>query len=202
MKLYDLKAGLNPRRVRIFLAEKGIEVPTVQVDMMQHENEKADYLSKNPMGKMPILELDDGAILAESMAICRYFEAQQPEPPLFGSSPREQAFVEMWNRRMELEIALPMTQVFQHTNDFWKGRIEQLPAWGELNRQKVEERMRWLDGELADRAYIAGDNYTVADITAQCAFVMGKGIGVRIPEELANLTRWFETVASRPTARA
>ncbi|MEQ9642989.1 MAG: glutathione S-transferase family protein [Alphaproteobacteria bacterium] len=202
MKLYDLKAGLNPRRVRIFLAEKGIEVPSVQVDMMKHENDAPDYLAKNPMGKMPILELDDGEILAESVAICRYFEAQQPEPPLFGNSPREQAFVEMWNRRMELEIMLPMVNVFQHTSDFWKGRIEQVPAWGDLNRGKLAERMKWLDGELAERPYIAGDNYTIADITAQCAFVMGKGIGMRIPEELVNLTRWFEQVSGRPTARA
>ena len=103
---------------------------------------------------------------------------------------------------MELEIMLPMVNVFQHTSDFWKGRIEQVPAWGDLNRQRLAERMRWLDGELAGHDYIAGDNYTIADITAQCAFVMGKGIGERIPEELANLTRWFELVSGRPTARA
>jgi glutathione S-transferase len=202
VKLYDLKAGLNPRRVRIFLAEKGIEVPAVQVDMLTGENQRPAFLAKNPLGKLPVLELDDGACLTESMAICRYFEALQPEPPLFGRDAREQAFVEMWNRRMELEIAIPMTQVFQHGNDFWKGRIEQLPAWGELNRRKLEERMVWLDGELAGRDYIAGDSYTVADITAQAAFVMGKGIGLRIPAELPNLTAWFERVSARPTARA
>jgi glutathione S-transferase len=201
VQLYDLKAGLNTRRVRIFLAEKGIEVPTVQVDMMRHENDQPDYLAKNPMGKMPLLELDDGC-LAESMAICRYFEAQQPAPPLFGADAREQAFVEMWNRRMELEIMLPLVMVFQHTNEFWKGRIEQVPAWGELNRRKLADRMAWLDGELAGRQFIAGDRYTVADITAQCGFVLGKGIGMPMPAEHTNLSRWYAAVTSRPTARA
>jgi glutathione S-transferase len=202
VKLYDLKAGLNTRRVRIFLAEKGIEVMAVQVDMMSHENDQPDYLAKNPMGKMPLLELDDGAYLAESMAICRYFEARQPAPPLFGRDAREQAFVEMWNRRMELEIMLPLVMVFQHTSDFWKGRLEQVPAWGEINRKKLADRMAWLDGELAGREFIAGDTYTVADITAQCSFVMGKGIGTPVPAELANLTRWYGAVTGRPTARA
>ena len=202
MKLYDLKAGLNPRRVRIFLAEKGIEVPMVQVDMMKRENDAPDYVAKNPMGKMPLLELDDGAFLAESMAICRYFEALHPAPPLFGEGAREQAFVEMWNRRMELEIMLPLVMVFQHTSEFWKDRIEQAPAWGEINRRKLADRMKWLDGELADREFIAGDRYTVADITAQCSLVMGKGIGTPVPEELTNLSRWYGAVTSRPTARA
>lgn len=202
MKLYDLKAGMNPRRVRIFLAEKGIEVPMVDVDMMKGENATPEFLALNPLGKLPVLELDDGTILTESMAICRYFEELHPEPPLFGRDPLERAKVEMWNRRMELEIAYPMTQVFQHGYEFWKGRITQVPAFGEVCREKLRDRMNWLDGELADRNYIAGDSYTVADITAQCGLLMGKAVDMRIPETLANLSRWYESVVSRPTARA
>lgn len=202
MKLYDLKAGMNPRRVRIFLAEKGIEVPMVDVDMMKGENATPEFLALNPLGKLPVLELDDGTILTESMAICRYFEELHPEPPLFGRDALERAKVEMWNRRMELEIAYPMTQVFQHGYEFWKGRITQVPAFGEVCREKLRDRMNWLDGELADRNYFAGDSYTVADITAQCGLLMGKAVDMRIPETLANLSRWYESVVSRPTARA
>ena len=202
MKLYDLKAGMNPRRVRIFLAEKGIEVPMVDVDMMKGENATPEFLALNPLGKLPVLELDDGTILTESMAICRYFEELHPEPPLFGRDALDRAKVEMWNRRMELEIAYPMTQVFQHGYEFWKGRITQVPAFGEVCREKLRDRMNWLDGELADRNYIAGDSYTVADITAQCGLLMGKAVDMRIPETLANLSRWYESVVSRPTARA
>lgn len=202
MKLYDLKAGMNPRRVRIFLAEKGVEVPMVDVDMMKGENATPEFLALNPLGKLPVLELDDGTILTESMAICRYFEELHPEPPLFGRDPLERARVEMWNRRMELEIAYPMTQVFQHGYPFWEGRITQVPAFGELCREKLRDRMAWLNDELADRDYIVGDSYTVADITAQCGLLMGKAVDMRIPDTLANLSRWFDGVVSRPTARA
>ena len=202
MKLYDLKAGMNPRRGRIFLAEKGIEGPRVDVDMMKGENATPAFLALNPLGKLPVLELDDGTVLTESMAICRYFEELHPEPPLFGRDPLDRAKVEMWNRRMELEIAYPMTQVFQHGYEFWKGRITQVPAFGEVCREKLRDRMNWLDAELADRNYIAGDSYTVADITAQCGLLMGKAVDMRIPETLENLSRWYASVVSRPTARA
>lgn len=122
MKLYDLKAGTNPRRVRIFLAEKGITLPRVEVDMMKGENKSPGYLAKNPMGTMPLLELDDGTLIAESVAICRYFGELHPQPPLFGSTAVERALVEMWNRRMELEILAPITANFIHLSPFWEGR--------------------------------------------------------------------------------
>lgn len=202
MQLYDLKAGLNPRRVRIFLAEKGISVPTIEVDMIGGENKGEIYLAKNPMGTMPVLEFDDGSYLAESMAICRYFEELHPEPPLFGTNARERANVEMWNRRMELEIQLPIQDVFVHLNPFWAGRREQVSAYGHVRQAQLLERMAWLNRELADRTYIAGETYSVADITAQCAFVMGRATGSKIPEDMTNLTRWYQLVTSRPTARA
>lgn len=202
MKLYDLKAGMNPRRVRIFLAEKGLTIPRVEVDMAGGENQRAPYLAINPMGKMPVLELDDGTHLAESMAICRYIEELHPEPNLFGALPLERAQIEMWNRRMEIEIMRPIQDVFQNLSSFWLGRRVQIADYGELAQKTAAERMSWLDGELAKRPFIAGDRYTVADITAQCALLLGKNTGTPIPADLTNLNRWFGEVSSRPTARA
>jgi glutathione S-transferase len=202
MKLYNLAGGSNPRRVRIYLAEKGIEVPMVDLDVMQRENDTPEFLAKNPMGKLPVLELDDATILTESMAIIRYFEELHPEPPLLGSTPLEKAQVEMWNRRMELEITIPIAHAFQHTHKFWADRLEQVPEYGEICRKKALQRLQWLDGELSGRDYIAGDRYTMADISAQCGIMLGKVIKLQIPPELAHLSRWYETVSARPTAQA
>ena len=202
MKLYDLKAGLNPRRVRIFLAEKGVTLPTVQVDMKKGENRAAEFLALNPLGTMPVLQLDDGTILTESIAICRYIEALHPEPNLFGQSPLEQAQIEMWNRRAEIELMRPLVDQFRHLNPFWKGRVEQIPDYGAAAQVRARDAMAWFDRELAARPYIAGARYTVADITAQCALLLGKGTGMPIPDELQNLGRWWSLVSARPTARA
>lgn len=202
MKLYTTRVAPNPRRVAIFLAEKGIEVPTVEIDLAAKENLLPEFLARNPLGRVPVLELDDGSYLAESMAICRYFEATNPEPALFGSGARAQAEVEMWNRRMEFEILANVTGCFRHTHPYWDGRIEQVGDFGDLCRRTLADRMKWLDGELAGRTYIAGERFTVADITAVSAFDLAKIIKVRIPEELSNLTRWYETVSSRPSVES
>ena len=202
MKLYDLKAGTNPRRVRIFLAEKGLTIPRVEVDMPGGENRREPYLTINPMGTMPVLELDDGTHIAESIAICRYFEEMHPNPPLFGATPVERGLVEMWNRRMEFEISRPVQEAFVHLSPYWVGKREQIPEAGTFARKTALARMAWLDGELATRPFIAGEHYTVADITAQCGLLLGKNTGTPIPEELKNLGRWFAEVTSRPTARA
>lgn len=202
MKLYDSKMAPNPRRVRIFLAEKGIEVPTVQVDLAKAENRSAAYLAKNPMGGLPVLELDDGTCIAETVAICRYFERTQPEPPLMGSGAKGEAIVEMWQRRMELEVALPIMQVFRNTHEFFKGRIPQVPEYGEVCRASARKRLEWLDGELAGRPFVAGDAYTIADITALCGIDFGRPTSIRIEPEWKHLQRWHETVSARPSARA
>ncbi len=202
MKLYDLPPSPNARRVRIFVAEKGMEIPTVAMDMMKGENRQADYLAKNSLGKMPVLELDDGTCIAESGAICRYLEEIHPEPVLMGSTAVERAQVEMWNRRMELEILLPLIHVFGHTHEMWKGVHTQVAEWGELSRGKTLASLAWLNGEIAGRNYIVNDGYSVADITLQCALVLGKAVGVRVPENLGNVNAWFARVAARPTARA
>lgn len=202
MLLYDLPAGMSPRRVRIFLAEKGLAVPMKPMDAAADENRRADFLALNPLGRLPVLQLDDGTVITESLAICRYFEALHPEPPLFGRTPLEIAQVEMWIRRMEFQIAQPILDVFLHTGEFYRTRMDQVPAYGDWSRQRATEAMAWLDGELAGREFIAGDRYTMADIVAQCAFVLGKAVGLRIAPEQANLGRWFAAVASRPTARS
>ena len=202
MKLYDSKVSPNPRRVRIFLAEKGIEVPTVQVDIATGENRKSPYIDKNPLGGTPLLELDDGTCIAETVAICRYFEVTQPEPPLMGTDARDQAVVEMWQRRMELELFRHVTGCFQNSHDFFKGRIEQVPAYGELSRKTARTRLAWLDGNLGDRPFIAGDRYSIADITALCAIDFGRVVDIRIAPEQKNLLRWYESVSSRPSAKA
>ncbi len=202
MKLYDLAASPNTRRVRIYLAEKGLEIPTTEIDMSQGEHKTPEYLAKNPLGKMPVLELDDGTCISESVAICGYLEGLHPEPPLFGRDDLERAKVEMWHRRIELEVLQPLMYVFAHTHEMWKGVWTQIPEWGGECAKTVQERYQWLDGELEGREFIATDDYTVADIALQCTFLMGKGIGVRAPDELANLGAWWQRVSGRPTARA
>ena len=201
MKLYNLSAGLNPRRVRIFLAEKGVEMPFVEVDMTKGENATPEYLTMNPMGTMPVLELDDGTIICESTAICRYMEALHLDPNLFGNDPLEAAQIEMWDRRMELNVVLPVMHAFQHGHPFWEGRLTQVKDYGELSGRTVRERMAWLDKELGGRDYVAGGRYTVADITLQCALITAKAIGLRF-DDLPNLSGWFERVTSRSSARA
>jgi glutathione S-transferase len=202
VKLYDSKLAPNPRRVRVFLAEKGIEVPTVEVDIGKAENRAPEFLARNPMGALPLLELDDGTLLAESVAICRYFEEIQPEPPLLGIDARDRALVEMWQRRMEFEVLLPIAQTFRNTHDFFKGRITQVPDYGEACRAVAEQRLEWLDGELSDREFIAGDRFTIADITGMTGIDFGAVTGIRIQPDQKNLGRWHAAVASRPSAKA
>ena len=170
---------------------------------MTGENQSEDYLVKNSLGKMPLLELDDGTCIAESAAICRYLEEMNPNPPLMGQNPLERALVEMWHRRMELEFLIPMITIFLHTGEMWKDRVTQIPQVAETGILNVKERMEWLDRELDGKEFITGEDYTVADIAAQCAFVMGKAaLGLRIAEDQLNLSNWFTRVSSRPTARA
>lgn len=202
MKLYDSTFAPNPRRVRIFLAEKGITVPTEQVDIGKAANRESGYLAKNPLGGVPILELDDGTVIAESVAICRYFEETHPEPALFGTGAKDRALVEMWQRRMELEIALPIMQVFRNTHAFFKGRIPQVPEYGEICRKAAESRLRWIDGELAGRPFVAGERYSIADITLLVGIDFGRPSNIRIAPEQKNLQRWYEQVSSRPSAKA
>lgn len=202
MIFYDLTAGMHPRRVRIFMAEKGISIERREVDAAGGANARPDFLQLNPLGKLPVLELDDGSVIAESLAICRYLEVLHPNPPLMGCTPQETAHIEMWTLRIDHELSQPIALAFVHSSDFYRGRVEQVPEVATWSRARALQTMAWLDGELAERSHIAGDDYTLADIIAQCAFVLGKAVGLRISPEMTHLSRWFMQVSARPTARA
>ncbi len=203
MNLYDSKVAPNPRRVRIFLAEKGIEIPLVPIDIGKHEHRTDEYLADiNQLGQVPVLELDDGSHISETMAICRYFEEVQPAPPLFGTDAKDKALVEMWNRRVEINLMGTVAAGFRHTSEFFAELEDQVPAWGELNKGKAPARFDWLDSVLADREFVAGDHYTVADITALCGVDFAKVIGLRVGDDRPNLARWHAAVSARPSAKA
>lgn len=203
MLLYhDLRAP-NPRRVRIFLAEKGVAYDTIEVSIAAHAHETPEFRKKNPIALLPVLELADGKVLRESMAICRYIEELHPEPNLFGADPWERAQVEQWNRHAELELLYPIAQVFRNSHKFWNGRIKQSPEFADIMREHIDSRFEWLDGELANRQYIAGDRFTVADITALCAVDFAKVSNIRIdPAKTPNLAAWHQRVSERPSAKA
>ncbi len=203
MKLYDGGRAPNPRRVRLFLAEKGITVPTEQVDLGKLQQRSDAYTAINPMQRVPALVLDDGTVIAESIAICRYFEALQPDPPLFGRGALESALVEMWNRRAELHLLFPVASVFQHLHPAMKIMVDpQVPDWGEANKPRVFDFLRFLDGELKDRPYVAGAAFSVADITALIAVDFMRVSKMAVPEDLANVRRWHAAVSARPSASA
>jgi len=203
MKLYDGGRAVNPRRVRIFLAEKGIDVPIEPVDIAAQQHRTEAFAAINPMRRLPALVLDDGTVIAESIAICRYFEALQPDPPLFGRGALEVALVEMWNRRAEFNLMGPVTTVFQHLHPFMKPLVNpQVPDWGEANKPRVFEFLQLLDGELKKRPYIAGSDFTVADITALTAVDFMKVPKLPLPDEFTNVRRWHEQVSARASAAA
>ena len=203
MRLYDGGRAANPRRVRIFLAEKGITVPIEPIDLGKLQQRSETYSVVNPMQRVPALVLDDGTVITESMAICRYFEALQPEPPLFGRGALDSALIEMWSRRVEFHLYLPVSYLFQHLHPAMKVMVDpQVPAWGEANKPRVFEFLRFLDGELKGRPYVAGKEFTVADITTLVSVDFMKVSKLTVPEELANLRRWHTEVSARPSAAA
>ena len=200
--MYDFTLAPSPRRVRIFLAEKGIEVPLVQVDIMKNANRTPEFYKKNPSGSIPVLELDDGSCIAESVAICRYFEELQPEPALFGVGARERAIVEMWNRRIELGIFAPVGHVWSHLSEVAKGRGRRIAEFGEIQKRAATDRIPWLDEELEDREFVAGDRFSIADITTLCMIDFARTVDIRIQPDQTNLARWYHSVSGRPSAKA
>ncbi len=202
MKLYDTQPAPNCRRVRVFLAEKDLEVPLEPVDLVAMENRKPPYSEKNPLSQVPMLELDDGTLITESVAICRYFEELHPDPPLMGVGATDAALVEMWNRRMEHEVLIPVMSIFRHGHEFFAERIEQVPEFSEASRRLAQKRLEWLEGELGEREFVAGTNFTIADITLMTGIDFGKVSKFRLGEEMTNLRRWYDAVSSRPSASA
>jgi glutathione S-transferase len=203
MKLFDGGRAPNPRRVRVFLAEKGMEIPLVAVDMGAMEHKQQAVASRNPLQRLPVLELDDGTILTESIAICRYFEELQPEPALFGRGALGKALVEMWQRRVEFNLLHAVAQAFRHIHPAMKAwEVPQIPEWGEANKPKALAFLQLLDRELADREFVAGDHFSVADITGMIAVDFMKPARIAVPEDCGNVLRWHKAVSGRPSARA
>jgi glutathione S-transferase len=203
MLLYHDPRAPNPRRVRIFLAEKSLSYDTVEVSIATAANESLEFRKKNPLALLPVLEFPDGRLLRESIAICRYLEELHPEPNLFGNDPWERAQVEQWQRHAELELLLPLRDVFRNTHAFWKGRIRQCAEYGDIAREIALARFAWFDGELAHRPYIAGDRFTVADITALCAIDFGRVTNTRVDaQKQPHLAAWHARVSERPTSKA
>jgi glutathione S-transferase len=203
MRLYDGGRAPNPRRVRIFLAEKGLSVPLVPVDIAKLEQRSPAYSAVNPLQKLPALELDDGAVLTESIAICRYFDELHSEPPLFGVGPLGRATVEMWQRRLEFGLLGAIAAVFRHCHPAMAVMEEpQVAAWGEANRDKIAGFLGLLDRHLAENRFVCGEAFSVADITGLVALDFTKPARVTVPEELAHVRRWHRELGARPSASA
>jgi glutathione S-transferase len=203
MKLYDGGRAPNPRRTRIFLAEKGINLPTEQIDLGALQQRTPAYTAVNPMQRVPALVLDDGTVITESIAICRYFEEIQPDPPLFGRGALAVAEIEMWNRRLELHLLAGVSHVFRNSHPAMKEmEIPQVPAWAEANKPRIMDFLAVLDRDLAKRPFVAGRNYSVADITGLVAVDFMKPAKLAVPDGLKNIKRWHADVSARPSAQA
>ncbi len=210
MKLYDWSIAPNPRRVRIYLAEKGIDIQVEEAGYTDKAFLKPEFLERFPHRRVPLLVLDDGTEIAEAMAICRYFETLHPEPPLMGTDARDRALVEMWERLAEWEGIHAISEVFRNSRRSFADRglagsgnpIPQIPELVERGTRRVGEFHDKIDRRLADSAFLAGENFTVADITALCAIDFAIFVGLGIPENRSNVARWHESVSARPCAGA
>ena len=203
MKLYDGGRAPNPRRVRVFLSEKGITVPTEQIDLGTMQQKSESYTAINPLQRVPALVLDDGTVLTESIAICRYFETVKPHPVLFGRGAKQEGLVEMWQRRIELHLLFAIAHVFRHLHPAMKQmETPQISAWAEANKPRVLDFLALLDSELKTRRYVAGDQFSVADITGLVAIDFLKPAKLSVPAELTNVARWHTEISARPSAAA
>jgi glutathione S-transferase len=203
MKLYT-SIGPNPRVVRMFMAEKGIEIPLVAVDLMKAENRGPEHIARNPAGQMPTLELDDGTMLAEITAICEYLDEKHPAPPLIGTTPEERAVTRMWTRRIDLNIVEPMANGFRFSQGLplFKDRIHTIPAAAEDLKKIARDKLAWLDGLIAGRDFIAGARLTLADILLFAFLEFGAQVGQPLDPANKNLSAWFERMKARPSAAA
>jgi glutathione S-transferase len=204
MLFYDaVNPAPNPRRVRIYLAEKGLSVPSETLSIVAGEHKGPDFLAVNPLGQIPALKLDNGDVLTESVSICRLFEAMHPEPPMFGEGPQGMAEVDMWIRRAELRLMVPLSMVWAHCHPFTARVVKpQYTEFGESQRPRVISAMREFDRALADRDYLNGNGYSMADIVLLSVVDFADFVGIPIPEDQANLRAWHERVSARPSAQA
>lgn len=198
MKIYGSKAG-NPVRVALFLAEKGLDIEFFPVDLLQGKHKEPEFVAKNPFKEVPVLELDDGSCISETIAICRYIEAIHPEPNLFGRNGKEEAIIEMWQRRLELNLYQSARAVFRHTSPYVKAlEPVQLEAWADLNRPKISESLTIIDTQLAHNAFVAGKHYSVADITLLFCMEMLSRLEVTPAQAGNHIQRWHGQIMQRP----
>jgi glutathione S-transferase len=203
MKLYGAPMPApNPRRVRIFLAEKGIDLPETPVDIMKREHKSDEHRARNSLGQVPTLELDDGTCISETVAICRYFDEVQPDPPLFGKTPAEKANVDMWVRRVEFTVMGPVGQYWRHAHPFTARLLNQFKDFGESNKEHYVGAQKWLDRELDGRPFVAGEAYSMADICLLSTVDFATWIGLPLEPQFANLKAWHDRVTARPSAGA
>jgi len=204
MKLYNTPMPApNPRRVRIFLAEKGVEVPLVDVALVKGEHKAPEHVARNSLGQTPVLELEDGTCISEKVAICRYLERLHPEPAMFGRGALEEALVEMWVRRVEFQLMGPAGNFWRHAHPFTaRVVVPQYKEFGEANQGAYEKALMWLDGELAGRDFVAGEVFTMADICALSTVDFADWTGLKVPEAAGNLRAWHGRVSARPSAGA
>jgi glutathione S-transferase len=203
MKFYN-SIGPNPRVVRMFMAEKGITIPTQEVNLMAGENRQDDHLKRNPHGQMPCLELDNGHFLSEITVICDYLEDKNPTPALIGATPEEKGETRMWTRRIDLNIAEPMANGFRFSQGLplFQNRMVTVPEAAEGLKKIAQDRIRWLDGQMAGKEFVTGAKFTLADIMLFCFLDFGGQVGQPINPEFKNVSAWFERVKARPSVSA
>jgi glutathione S-transferase len=192
----------NPRRVRIFLAEKGIDLPETPINLMKREHKSPEHRARNALGQVPTLELDDGTFISETVAICRYLDETQPDPPLFGKTPLEKATVDMWVRRVEFTVMTPVGMFWRHAHPRTAALLTQFKDFGESNRETYQGAQRWLDRELDGKPWLAGDAYSMADICLLSTVDFADWIGLPLEPEHANLKAWHARATARPSANA
>ena len=209
MKLFDFELAPNPRRVRMYLAEKGLQIPSVQINLRQGEQFHVAFKDENPSMIVPALALDDGTLITETMAICRYLEALHPTPPLFGSTPKEQAIVEMWSRRAELEGFMAVAEALRNSVERFKDRAlpgprnyAQIPALVERGKARAAGFLEDLEAGLAGKTWLAGEFFSVADITAYVVVEFAGWVEVQPADHQQNIARWRAAMAARPSASA
>lgn len=202
MKLYDFAGAPNPRKVRVYLAEKGIQVPTEQVNLFSGDNRTPDFLRKNPMGGLPVLELDDGSHLPESLAIIEYFEELHPNPPMIGATPLERARVRALERVCEFNILARVGTIFQNTSPFFAGRLKQSPEAAENALNQLNANLAVLDSKIGSKEFVAGDRPTIADCTLLAGVGFAEFAQVPIDAKYGNVHRWYESFKKRPSAAA
>jgi glutathione S-transferase len=209
MRLYDCAGAPSPRRVRIFLAEKGVTVPTVEVDLRNGGQFTESFRAINPECTVPVLQLDDGTCISDAVAICVYLEAVRPLPPLIGSDPQEKAVIAAAQRRAEREGFHAVVEAFRNSTPGLKGHAlagpdgyEQIPALAERGRARIKRFFETMEAELADKPFVCGPEYSIADITTLVTVDFANWIKLAIPEQCVNLRRWYDAVAARPSAKA